>query len=375
MRIDAVNLYHVALPLRTPLDTPAGPIETIETVLVEMRGQGNVGWGEAAPGNGPLGGPEWAAGVFACLRDWLAPAVIGASIDSGEELQQRLECFQGNRFAKASLDTAWWDLQARGLGKPLHELLGGEKAAVEVGAVFGVMDSIEDLLAALQKAFDDGFARAKLKVRPGWDIQMVAAVREHCPIETVHVDVDGTMTLEHSDTLYRFEDFGLAMIEQPFRGDDLVGHAMIQESLNTPLCLDEGVTTVEQAEMAAELKSCRFVNVKPGRVGGVTPAVAIHDVCRAGGIGCWVGAARQSAVGARIDLALATKANFTYPADYFPAEQWLQFDLAERPQPQRQDAGGKLALVPSPEPGIGVEPDRTLLEKACLAKVELGDSD
>lgn len=363
MHIDAIEIFHVALALRQPLRTPRRAFDRLETVLLRMQSGQVSGWGEASPGNAPLAGPEWAAGVFACLRDWLAPAVRGATIDSGSELQERLESFRGNRFAKAALDTAWWDLRARLQGQPLDQLLGAERRAVEVGVTFDQMESTDEFLSAIGQAFQSGFARVKLKFRPGWDVYMVDAVRKEFPSETVHIDCEGALNLGHFEMLCRLDDFMLAMIEQPLADDDLVGHAMLQETVRTPICLDEGVSTVAQAEMALELKSCKYMNLKPGRVGGLTPAVAIYDLCRAENVPCWVGAVPQSTIGARISLALAAKANCTYPSDFFRCDQFLEEDLAEPLLPARDASDGKQRIALWSEPGLGVEPDPELLRK------------
>jgi O-succinylbenzoate synthase len=372
MHIDSIEIFHVALPLRQPLRTPARAFERLETVLLRIESGGVSGWGEASPGNAPLAGPEWAAAVFACLRDWLAPAVQGATIDSGSELGQRLEPFRGNRFAKSALDTAWWDLSARLRGQPLHQLLGAARQAVEVGLTFDQMESTEEFLAAIGQAFAAGFERVKLKFRPGWEVGMVDAVRKEFPTETIHIDCEGALSLAHFEMLCRLDDFMLAMIEQPLADDDLVGHAMLQETVRTPIGLDEGVTTVAQAEMALELHSCKYLNLKPGRVGGLTPAVAIHDLCHENCVPCWVGAVPQSTIGARIGFALAAKANCTYPADFFRCDQLLQQDLAEPLLPARDASDGKQRVTLWSQPGIGVEPDRELLQKYCVNRARLG---
>ena len=371
MQIDSIELFHVALPLRQPLQTAGRQVDSLQTVLVRMQSGESAGWGEASPGNAPTAGPEWAAGAFGCLRDWLAPAVAGTVVDSGDDLQDRLAGFRGNRFAKAALDMAWWDLYARLQGQPLHKALGGIRDAVEIGTSFDQMDTIDELLEAIGRAFDAGYARVELKFRPGWDIQMVNAVRQEFPTETIHVDCEAALRLEHSEILYRLEDFNLAMVEQPLGADDLVGHAMMQDSMRTPICLDEAITTVEQADMALELKSCRYVNIKPGRVGGLSPAMAIHDACQAQDVPCWVGAMPQSVIGTRIGLALATKANFTYPADLFPSEQFLQQDLAEPLQSDRGGTDGKRQVILASEPGIGVQPDAELLDKLSLQRARI----
>lgn len=369
MQIDSIEVFHLALPLSRAGSLAGRRQEALQTVLVRLRSGETYGWGEASPGNAPLAGPEWAAGVFACLTDWLGPAVVGSTIDSGRQLSERLQPFRGNRFAKSALDAAWWDLHARLQGRPLPEVLGGQREAVEVGPTFDRMDSIEDFLAGIGEAFQAGFARVRLMFRPGWEVPMVDAVRKEFPVETFHIDCEGGLRLEQMEMLCRLDDFGLAMVEQPLPPDDLVGAAMVQETVRTPVCLHEGITTLSQAEMALELKSCQYVNVEPGGVGGLTTAVAIHDACRTANVPCFVGAMPQTAVGTRIGLALAAKPNFTYPAD-FPFPHLLQQDLAEplRPRPEGKDGAMRVPLWS--EPGIGVEPDPELLERFCLARVE-----
>jgi len=372
MNIDAIELFHLALPLRRPLPTPLGSFEVLETVLVGMHGDGAVGWGEASPGNAPLIGAEWAAGAMAVLRDWIAPAVVGKSFSSGDDLSKCLGLIHGNQHAKTGVDVAWWDLNARLQNRPLHEILGGKKTnIVEVGPTFDRMDSIDALYTAVSEAVAAGFSRAKFKFRPGWDVSMVDFVRKEFPTLTIHIDCEGGLGLEHMDMLYRLEDFSLAMIEQPLPVDDLVGHAMVQDALHTPICLDESITTVGQADMALELNSCKFVNLKPGRVGGLTPAVAIHDLCHEHCVPCWVGATPQSAVGGRIGFALAAKDNCTYPSDFFPSDRILAEDIAEPLLPVRNDVDDRQCVRLGSAPGIGIEPERTLLERFAIGRAKV----
>jgi len=372
MQLDAIDLYHVALPLVKPQTTPFGAIDSLETVLVRMQSGDAAGWGEAGPGTAPFGGGDWAGAVFACLKRWLAPAVAGKFVESGEALAERLKRFRGNRFAKAALDTAWWDLKARREGKPLYQLLDPKREAIEVGPVFDQMESIDELLAAVGRAVDEGYSRVKLMFRPGWDVQMVDFVRKDFPTLPIGIDVEGDLTLGHWEMLCRLDDFGLAMIEQPLPADDFVGHAQLQDAVRTPVCLDESITTPEQAEIALDLRSCQFVNLEPGRVGGLTPAVAIHDACHDACVGCYVGAVPRSAIGTRIALALAAKANCTYPADDFRADEVLARDLAPPLLPERSEPDGVMRIPLWSEPGLGVEPDVEELERCCLEQAHAG---
>jgi len=309
--------------------------------------------------------------VFLCVRDWLAPRILGSEVRSGQELQERPAPIRGNPYAKAALDTAWWDMKARADGQPLHQLLGKTRDAIEVGVSFDRMETIDHLLEVLGQAFDAGYSRAELKFRPGWDVHMLNIVRQEFPAQRIHIDVEGDLTLNHMDMLCRLDDFMLAMIEQPLPPDDLVGHAMVQETIRTPLCLDESITSQPQADIALELHSAKYINLKPGRVGGLTTALAIHDACQDQGVPCWVGSPLQSAIGVRIGLALAAKANCVYPADFFLSQDVFQNDLAEPLAPVRDPNDGVLRVPLWSSPGLGVEPDLAWVENHSLAKVHL----
>jgi len=368
MQIQAIEAFQVSLPLRRPTRLPWGTLDALDTVVVRLESEGLSGWGEATPGRAPVSSAEWAGGALRCVSDWLAPALLNQRVESGDDLQKLLGEFHGNRYAKAALDLAWWDLEARRQGKPLHQLLGGTQPAVDIGPTFDQMESIEDLLAALKQAFAAGYARVGLKFRPGWDIQMINFVRHEFPVEAIHIDCEAALGLEHMEMLCRLDDFSLAMIEQPLPADDLVGHAMVQETVRTALCLDEAVGTVEQAQMALELHSCKWVKIEPGRVGGLTPAMAIHNACQEGNTPCWVGPGPQSSIGLRASAALASKANFTYPMEYAAPGELLAADLAEAPTVARDTTDGQLKIVFDQTAGLGVDPDRGAIEKHAVAR-------
>ena len=368
MHIDSIELFHVAMPLISPWRTAYGEDATIESVLVRMRSGEHIGWGESSPLAAPCYSPEWAGGVYACAHRWLAPSLVGQDISSGEELQQRLAHFKGNSFAKAALDTAWWVLEANRRGVPLHRLLGATRNAIDVGADFGVMDSIDELIAAIGPAVDAGFKRVKLKYRPGWDIRMLEAVRSVFPHHTFHIDCNSGYRPDDFEMFCRLDDFNLAMIEQPLAYDDLVDHARLQSAIRTPICLDESINSVSRAEQALDVQSCRWINIKPGRIGGLTPAVKVHNLAKAAGIPCWVGGMLESAVGARICSALAMLDNFTSPADIFPSSRFYHQDMS-RPELELTTGSDGTPQVSLPEvPGIGAEPDAALLDNLCVAR-------
>ena len=363
MRIDQIALYHVAMPLIYPWRTAYGEDAAIHSVLCRMTSGSVDAWGESAPFAAPCYSPEWAGGIFAVTRDWLAPALIGEDISSGGELQKRLSIYKGNPFAKATLDTAWWNLSSRIANTPLHVALGASRSEVPVGADFGVMDHIDELLPAIGKAIDDGFPRVKLKFRPGWDLPMLKAVRKEHSDHTFHIDCNSGYRLDDLSLFQQVDDLNLAMIEQPLQHDDLHDHATLQAKIKTPVCLDESITQPRQAEQAMLLKSCRYVNIKPGRVGGLTNAVAIHDICAEAGIPCWVGGMLESSTGAALCAALGMLDNFTYPADIFPSSRFYHEDISDPPLELRRDDFG----VPSVRAFDRLpDPVATRLQKATV---------
>jgi O-succinylbenzoate synthase len=275
-----------------------------------------------------------------------------------------LAVFKGNQFAKAGLETAWWVLEAKRLGLPLHRLLGGTAATVSVGADFGVQDSIDVLLAKIQGAIEQGFPRVKLKFRPGWDLNMLEAVRSSFPNFTFHIDCNAGYALADVDLFRKIDRFHLAMIEQPLQADDLVDHAVLQKAIETPICLDESIHSLHDAEVALRLGSCRIVNIKMGRVGGLGVARAIHDLCAQHGVPCWVGSMLESSLGAGICVELATLPNFTYPADIFPARHLFSQDIVS-PEVALSGPGVMTASAVS---GIPYEPVPELLELRTIQR-------
>lgn len=371
MLIERVEVYHVLQPLVTPWRTAYGDDHAVETVLVRMQSGKLEGWGEATPLAAPCYSPEWAAGAFACIRDWLAPALVGQQIESGEDLQARLARFKGNPFAKAALDSAWWVLRAHEKQMPLHRLLGATRDRIDVGADFSVMDDIDALVAAIDGAVRRGFKRVKLKYRPGWDVPMLHAVRSVFPSLTLHIDCNAAYSERDFDMFCRLDDFGLAMIEQPLGYDDLVDHARLQQAIRTPVCLDESVNSVARAEQALDLGSCQWMNIKPGRVGGLTNALRIHNLCQQVGVPCWVGGMLESAIGSRICMALGMLDNFSYPADIFPSDKFYRPDLAEPAVELVVGPDGSPQVAAAEVAGIGSAPDIERLDRQTIARADI----
>ncbi|MGL4464774.1 MAG: o-succinylbenzoate synthase [Planctomycetia bacterium] len=371
MRLDRIDVYHVAMPLVEPWRTAYGEDYSIESILLKLTSGEDEAWGESTPFAAPCYSPEYAGGCFAVLRDCLAPTLIGRHIESAEELQAALAVFKGNHFAKAALDAAWWSLESVQTNKPLHVLWRADRDLALVGADFGVMDSLDDLLTAVGRAVDEGYTRVKLKFRAGWDLAMVEAVRAQHPKHPLHIDCNGGYTIDDAPLFQKLDKLGLAMIEQPLAGDDLWDHAQLQKKLETPICLDESITSFDRARKAVEMGACRYVNIKPGRVGGLTNAKRIHDWCRAAGLPCWVGGMLESAVGAHHCIALAMLDNFVYPADVFPSSRFYGRDLADPPIELTRDAEGRPAVRAATEPGNPSKPTPDRLRAFTRQKVSL----
>lgn len=367
MRIDAIDIYRVQMPLVYPFRTAYGDADTIGSVLVRLRSGGQCGWGEGTSWTAPNYSPECAAAQFIVSREFVAPLLLGQEVGAGAELQERLASIKGNYFAKAAFDMAWWDLHARSLGQPLWRVIGGKSPVVTSGADFGVMESVELLIHTIGVAVRQGYKRVKLKFRPGWDVAMVAAVRAAFPDTTFHVDCNSAYTLADAPMFKELDRYGLAMIEQPLAHDDLIDHAALQAQLATPICLDESITSAHKARKAIQIGACRWINVKPPRVGGLTNALAIHDLCQSAGIPCWVGGMLESAVGVAHCLALATLPNFSYPADIFPSERFFRRDLGVPAMAH----SGPSEFTASSAPGIGVAPDPEMLERLTIERAAL----
>ncbi len=367
MKINSIEIIRVSMPLIHTFRTANQDLNTNESVLVRFSSGDYYGWGEAAPGKYPAYSPEFSAGQFILSRDIIAPSLLGQDIRSGHELQKLINWIKPNFFAKAAFDLAWWDLHAKTLDKPLWRVLGGKDPTVDVGADFGMMDTIDKLLKAIDSALQKGYKRIKLKCRPGWDLDMVAAVRKAFPDTTVHIDCNNAYTLENIDLFKELDCYNLAMIEQPLKRDDLIDHATLQAEIDTPICLDESITTPDKARKAIKIKACRWINIKPGRVGGHTHALAINDICQDAGITCWVGGMFESAVGASHCLALATLPNILYPSDIFPSDRFYKKDLSTPPMIHSAPS----QFTATMKPGIGAEPDPDELVKNTVEHVVL----
>lgn len=365
MKIDSAEIHYVELPLISPWRTAYGEDATIHSVMVKLSGNGQEAWGEATPFYAPTYSPESARTTYETTREFFLPRIVGQTLDSADELMARIAIFKGNPFAKAAVETAWWALDSTLKNIPLWRALGAAKPVVRCGADFGVQDTLDDLLRLIQGAVDAGYPRIKLKVKHGWDIEMLKAVRAAFPDPVIHVDCNSGYDLNADlDTLKAFDRFNLAMIEQPLDHLDVIEHAELQKQIATPVCLDESVKRPRDFELALKIGACRVINVKPGRVGGLSNAVRIHDLARDAGIPAWVGGMLESGVGAGICAALGCLPGFTYPADVFPSSRFYVQDITDRWIEQDDQCN----VVLDETPGVGFSPVPERLEKVTVMK-------
>jgi len=367
--IRRIDIYRARVPLISPFRTAYGSDAAVEPVLVRMSDGDHYGWGESQAFHFPTFCPEYSAGVFQLIRDVLAPAIVGQELTAAEVIHERLKWFKGNPFAKGALDMAYWDLVARSRGEPLYRLFGGCDT-IEVGADFGVMDSHAALIDKIAEALAAGYTRVKLKFAPGWDTDMLAAVRKAFPDTVFHIDCNSAYTLADVELFKRIDDFGLAMIEQPLAHDDLVDHAALQERIRTPICLDESITSPDKARKAIAIGACRWINIKPIRVGGLTPARAIHDLCAKANVPCWVGGMVETGLGMAHCAVIASLANIRYPNDIFPSKRFFAPDLAG----PGLTLSGPARMRMLDTPGVGVEPDPARLEQWTLDRAQVTET-
>lgn len=369
MKIEGIELYLVENRFYHPWRTAYGEDAGNSVVLTRMVSGGKEGWSESSPLPGPNYSAEYGRGAFAVARDFLAPVLVGQEISSARELNARLADVKGNPFAKAAVEMAWWTLFADLRGKTLGEALGAEKASVNIGDGWGIADSYDELIANVGRSFDAGYKRVKLKIAPGWDVEMLEAVRSVFPNQTIHVDGNASYRYaEHKDLFRKMDRFHLAMIEQPFQVGDLYDHARLQKQLDTPLCLDEGITEPWQAEQAAEMGACRYINIKPARVGGLQNSLDINEICRQAGIGCWVGGMMESDVGKSLCVELAALPNMVYPHDITPGSVTYPESISA----EKLTVGPGQTLSVSRRAGTPVLPDMEKLKGKIRDKAFFG---
>ncbi len=360
------------MPLKEPFRISSG-VETVRRILLlHIRTQdGLETWSECVAGALPNYSSEAIDTAWVAIREWIAPRILGKEFETPEAVHLALERdFRGHNMAKAAVEMAAWELTAQAQSIPLSKLLGGTRTQIATGISLGIQESPQALVEKVGESLSLGYKKAKIKVKPGQDIEFVAAVREALgPEAPLMVDANNAYSLADLDTLRQLDAFGLMMIEQPLAWDDILRHATLQKELSTPICLDESITSVEKAEEMVVLGSGRIVNIKPGRVGGLTPAMLIHDFCQENKIPVWCGGMLESGVGRAYNVALASLPNFVLPGDVSPSSRYWEEDVVT-PEWQMGDDG--MVQVPLTEPGMGVSVNVDRIESLTKRQEQLG---
>lgn len=365
VKIDGVEIRLIRLPLIEPFETSFGSIDSRLIFLVCLEAEGLRGWGEVVAEEEPLYSYETVTTALHVIRDFLGPALVSEPIRDLEDLVKRLLPFRGHNMAKAGLELAFMDLQAQIKGQSLSALIGGELDRVAVGVSLGIQPTISRLLERVERYLKLGYQRIKLKIKPGWDIDVVDEVRRKYPDILLSVDANAAYTFSDVDHLRMLDDFNLLMIEQPLQHDDLMDHARLQEVMKTRICLDESIFNHRQARLALELDSCRIINIKVGRVGGYSEVLGIHDLCVARQIPVWCGGMLESGIGRAHNIALASLKGFTLPGDISASSRYFDRDVIS-PEVTVDPAG--TVAVPDGV-GLGFEVDLDFIKHLTETRV------
>ncbi len=358
MRLEHITLRQIRMPLVHFFETSFSRTYERRIILVEVESQGATGWGEVTVGENPFYNEEWTESAWLILRDFVAPRVKGRDLAGAADVAPLTAHIRGHRMARGGLETAVWDLEARMAGIPLwRHIGGGARREIPCGVSIGIQDSVEQLLEKIEHELADGYQRIKIKIKPGWDVDVVRRVRERFPTIKLMADANSAYTLADAAHLRKLDDFYLMMIEQPLGHDDIIDHAELQAQLQTPLCLDECIRTARHAAQAVKMRACGIINIKLGRVGGFAEARRVHDVAQAAGIPVWCGGMLEAGVGRAHNIALATLPNFVLPGDVSASKRYWKRDII---QPAVETTAQGTIAIPD-GPGFGYTLDREYL--------------
>lgn len=363
--IKHADIYLLQLPLITEFKTGFGTIDYKETVLVKIEdADGVVGWGEGAALSFPNYSPETAETTYLGLKKYLLPLVVGKTIKGPEDLEPLYSQVKGYHFGKTAIDCAVWMISSLKSEKSLKDLMSGVKDKISVGESIGIKNSIEETLEEISLRLDQGYQRIKIKIKPGWDIELVKSVRSKFPKTPIMVDANSSYTLADTATLKKLDEFELTMIEQPLGDTDIIDHSFLQKEIVTPICLDESILSADDALKAIKIGACKVINIKPGRVGGISESIKIHNLCLEKGIGVWCGGLLESGIGRAFNISLCSLPGFTFPADMSPSSFFYKEDLIN----PTYEVGKDGCIEVSDKTGLGYNIENKLIDKYSKQK-------
>ncbi|GLB60143.1 o-succinylbenzoate synthase [Cytobacillus sp. NCCP-133] len=353
MKVTEIVLRHMKMRMKAPFTTSFGTFQDKEFLLLEAKDENGLsGWGESVAFHSPWYNEETLKTNWHMLEDFIIPDLLNKEMSHPDEVSEALSYIRKNNMAKSAFEGAVWDLYAKQKSIPLAKALGGTVNEIDVGISIGIQDTVADLLKLIGLHVNEGYKRIKVKIKPGWDVEVMREVRKHFPDIQLMADANSAYRLEDINLLKQLDEFDLMMIEQPLASDDIIDHATLQKELQTPVCLDESIHSYEDARKAIELGSCKIINIKIGRVGGLTESKKIHDLCKERDIPVWCGGMLESGIGRAHNIALTTLSNFVMPGDTAASSRYWEKDLIE---PEVTVENG-IIRVPE-KPGLGYEPD------------------
>ncbi|MBP2239716.1 O-succinylbenzoate synthase [Cytobacillus eiseniae] len=362
MKIIQITLRHLKMRMKFPFVTSFGAMQDKEFLVVEAMDQnGRIGWGESVAFDTPWYTEETVKTNWHMLEDFMIPAILHTKLHHPDEVGQHLAYIRKNNMAKSAIEGAVWDLFAKEKRVSLAKLLGGNKEKIEVGISIGLQQSMDELLQLIQSKLNEGYKRIKIKIKPGYDIQLIQEIRKHFPTIPLMADANSAYSLEDIHLIKELDQYNLMMIEQPLSVDDLIDHAKLQKEISTPICLDESIHTYTDARTAIKLNACKIINIKIGRVGGLSEAKKIHDLCMENGLAVWCGGMLEAGIGRAHNIALTALSNFTLPGDTAGSSHYWEQDII---QPEVIVENGYIA-VPTAA-GIGYEPNRKTMEQFTI---------
>ncbi len=363
MKIERVVLRQIRMPLVHFFETSFGRTYHRDIIIVEVMSDGQSGWGEVTAGENPFYNEEWTESAWLILRDYVAPQVVNKVLATAADIAPLTAHIRGHLMARGGLETAVWDLEARRAGQPLWQLIGGgARKEIPCGVSIGIQDSVEQLIGKIEVELAAGYQRIKMKIKPGWDVDVIRQVRERFPEIKLMADANSAFRLDDAPLLKKLDAFHLMMIEQPLAHDEIIDHAKLQAQLDTPICLDECIRSAHQAQQAIELSAGRIINIKLGRVGGFREAKKVHDVCEAAKVPVWCGGMLEAGIGRAHNIAMATLPNFTLPGDVSASKRYWTRDILEHEI--KVTAQGTIPV--SDEVGFGYPIDHDYLKEVTV---------
>src|SRR5438105_2838573 len=367
MKLEAITLREIQMPLVHFFETSFGRVYSRRILLLTAHCDGIDGWSECVAGEDPFYSSEWIETAWPVIQHYLAPAVLGRTLESARESVQWMAKGRGQQMAKAAVENARRDAEAQQKQQPLWKLLGGSRREIQCGVSIGIQDSVEQLLEKIEVELAAGYRRIKVKVKPGWDVNVLERIRSRWPEIVLSCDANSAYTLDQIEHLRKFDQFNLLMIEQPLWNDDIYYHARLQRELHTSICLDESIRHARDCAAAVETGACRIVNIKVGRVGGFSEAKKIHDLCQANKLPVWCGGMLESGIGRAHNVALSTLENFKLPGDVSASKRYWKEDIIE-PEVEVTRQG---TITVSDAPGTGYRIREDLIEKLTTLKETL----